>query len=214
MLIVNTSLYTLRNLADTHSTHINRNWYLFIGFQVHLKEHLQSLIILNWFALMQVKMTVWESSEAETDGEKRLALVSVGVFYIRESELKSRSHRVLVKESEKQTQRTRSTGKTPSCLICRPSKTKVQLNELEMVLFTGEHESKHGRAWNRASWRFILDTPALEWKWDLRREKLRIWWDGGGGTSGEPCWLIIDQQKNFASDNTHNLNSHWISGVV
>ncbi len=113
--------------------------------------------------------------------------VSAGVFCIRESELKSRSHRVLVKESEKQTLRMRSTGKTPSCLICRPSKTKVQLNELEMVLFTGEHESKHGRAWNRATWKFILLHPGrhtsawVEMRSQTWEASNMMRWGGGGG---------------------------------
>lgn len=67
-------------------------------------------------------------------------LLSRGDSCIRDLEMKSRTRRVLATERRLRNKlRTRGGGKTPSCLICGPSKTKVQPNELEMVLFTGEH---------------------------------------------------------------------------
>lgn len=74
-----------------------------------------------------------------------------------------------------------------SSLICSPSNTKAWPNELEMVLFTREYETKYSQEWDWDVKITFSDTVEFKCKWDLWVEMLKMQWI----EKAQDCFQII-----------------------
>lgn len=112
---------------------------------------------LPWFSVLRSKVLCQKKTPHPPDQKTQRALQNK----VNEWEWKKREHMIT------------------SSLICSPAKTKAWLNELEMVLFTGEYETRYSQERGLCHVKITSsDSVVLKCKWDLGLELLKMQRDG------------------------------------